>query len=246
MLRSLNELFGYSIAAVDGDLGKVHDFLFDEILWIARYLVVDTGGWLPGKKVLLVPSSLGEPDWKTQTFPVNLNKEMVENSPEIAEDMPVSRQHEIELHKHYRWIPYWTVGVRVGEVVPPSAAKEEKKEEETDKKEGDPYLRSIREVTGYHIHATDGDIGHVEDFIADVRTWMVRYMVVDTKNWLPGRKVLVAPDWIDRISWPDSKVQVDLSREKIKNSPEFNPSEPINRKYEERLYDFYGRPKYWL
>jgi uncharacterized protein YrrD len=111
--------------------------------------------------------------------------------------------------------------------------------------EGDPHLRSTREVIGYYIEASDGDIGHVEDFIIDVEAWMIRYMVVNTRNWLPGKNVLVAPEWITAMSWGESKVMVDLTRDSIKSSPEFDPSAPVNRVYEEQLYDFYGRPKYW-
>ena len=63
----------------------------------------------------------------------------------------------------------------------------------------DVHLRSANKVTGYRIGATDGDIGHVEDFIIDDETWEIRYMVVDTQNWWPGKKVLVAPQWIGRM-----------------------------------------------
>ena len=66
------------------------------------------------------------------------------------------------------------------------------------KERDDPHLRSSRAVTGYHIQATDGDLGHVEDFIVDDHSWTIRYMVLDTTNWWPGKKVLVAPDWIER------------------------------------------------
>lgn len=111
--------------------------------------------------------------------------------------------------------------------------------------EADPHLRSTREVIGYHIQANDGGIGHVDDFIAGGEDWVIRYMIVDTRNWLPGRKVLVAPTWVKRVDWAKRDVYVDLSRETIENSPEFDPSAPVNREYELRLYDYYGRPRYW-
>ncbi len=248
MLRSLKEIRGYRLLARDGDIGSVHDFFFDDEIWAVRYIIVDTGTWLPGRKVLLVPSAVEQPEWETHTLPVRLDKEQVKSSPDIDADKPVSRQSEIELHKHYNWIPYW--GVPPHGVAPPISPKEEEKEEEEEKRvlEGervDPHLRSVKEVTGYHIQATDGEIGHVEVFIADDSDWFIRYMVVDTKNWLPGRKVLVPPDWIEHVSWTESMVHVDLPRELIKNSPEYDPAAPVNRQYEERLYDYYGRPKYW-
>jgi hypothetical protein len=108
----------------------------------------------------------------------------------------------------------------------------------------DVHLRSANKVTGYHIEAIDGVIGHIEDFIVDEKTWEIRYMVVDTQNWWPGKKVLVPPQWNDRVSWDDSRVYLDLSRETIKNGPEYHP-ETLDRKYEETLYDHYKRPKYW-
>jgi len=112
--------------------------------------------------------------------------------------------------------------------------------------DGDPHLRSAGEVTGYRLQARDGEIGHVKDFIVDDRAWNIRYMVVDTRNWLPGsRKVLISPDWITSIDWLERKVAVDLNVKEIKESPEYDPSAPVNREYEARLYNFYGQPKYW-
>jgi len=123
-----------------------------------------------------------------------------------------------------------------------AVAEKEKKKVEV----RDPHLRSTNELLGYDIEATDGEIGHVEDFIADEESWIIHYMVVDTRDWLPGKKVLVSPLWVDYISWAGSRVHVDLTRKMIKDSPEFDPKAPVNREYEERLYDYYGRPKYWL
>lgn len=250
MLRSLNEISGYRILATDGDIGNVHDFFFDDEIWAIRYIVVDTGTWLPGRKVLLVPSAAKQPEWKNQTIPVRLTKEQVKESPEIDSEKPVSRQAEIELYKHFKLEPYWII--TPPGATPPIPPKEEEegreKQEETGVLEGervDPHLRSAKKVTGYHIQALDDEIGHVEEIIADDLDWFIRYIVVDTRNWLPGRKVLVSPGWIDRVSWADSKVHVDLPRKLIKNSPEYDPSALVNRQYEERLYDYYGRPKYW-
>lgn len=246
MLRSVEDLFGYPILAADGDVGKLHDLLFDDESWVVRYLVVDTGTWLPGRKLLLSPAALREVDWQTQRAYVDLTKQQIEKSPEIDADRPVSRQQEKMLHTYYGWAPYW-VGTGMGTppaavTVPPVVSGREAPEE---KSQGDPHLRSAREVTGYHIGASDGEIGHAEDFIVDDESWTVRYMVVDTRNWLPGRKVLIAPRWIADVSWPERKVFVGMSRESVRNSPEYDPSAPVNREYEVRLYDYYGRPKYW-
>jgi hypothetical protein len=254
VLRSLKEISGYRILATDGDIGKVNDFFFDDEIWALRYVVVETGSWLlGGRKVLLVPSVVEQPEWDTQTLPVRLNKDQVKDSPEIDSDKPVSRQAEMELHEHYNWMPYWVVPPYG--ITTPFAPKEMEREDVEEEKQGEkrvlegersnPHLRSVNEVTGYHIQALDGEIGHVEDFIADESNWFIRYMVVDTRNWLPGRKVLIPPDWIERVSWKDAKVTFDLPKELIKNSPEYDPAAPVNRQYEDILYDYYGRPKYW-
>jgi hypothetical protein len=246
MLRSIKELHGYTVRATDGDIGTVHEFYFDDHTWTIRYLVVDTGGWLSGRPVLLSTLALGQPDWEERVFPVLLTREQVEHSPDIATHKPVSRQMEGDLHAYYGWSPYWrtsmsTLGAGAAAVAHVISGTEEGSGEPG----RDPHLRSTRQVSGYHIQASDGEIGHVEDFIAEDEAWVVRYIVVDTRNWLPGRKVLVAPAWIERVSWAERKVHVDLTRETIKHSPEFDPSAPVNREYELRLYDYYGRPKYW-
>jgi uncharacterized protein YrrD len=247
VLRSIKEVFGYQILATDGDVGKVDDFFFDDKTWTVRYLVVDTGGWLEGRKVLLIPAVLGEPKWEDRSFPVNITRDQVRHSPDVDLAKPVHRQHEIELHEYYSWVPYWDSGVE-GLMVPPIAVApivKEKGRKKKKKEPGDPHLRSAREVIGYHIRAKDGEIGHVDEFIMEDALWVIRYLVVDTRNWLPGRKVLISPHWVDRLSWEEARVRVELDKKAIMNSPEYVPTAPVNRRYEERLYDYYGRPKYW-
>lgn len=237
MLRSVKELNGYTIQATDDKIGKVSEFYFDDEVWTIRYLVVNTGPWLFGRKVLITALALGQPDWGARLFPISLTKELVETSPDVDLAKPVSRQLEVKLHEHFDWQPYWWAGgVLTANEVQTEVVKVA---------EGDPRLRSIKEVTGYHIVALDDKIGHVVDFIVDDETWVIRYMVVDTRNWLPGKKVLVAPTWIEKVVWAEEIVYVNLYRETIESSPAYNPSTPVNREYEERLYDFYGRPKYW-
>jgi hypothetical protein len=271
MLRRIKTLEDYTIKAVnDETVGSVYDFYFDDHAWVIRYLVVDTGTWLPGKRVLISPASLGQPSEKIAAVPVNLTKDQIKNSPDIDTDKPISRQQESQLVDYYQWPAYWTgyptwgmgaypAMIYGGGVVPPSTytgagstseARTPDQEAVLEKaysqeQTGDPNLRSANEVIDYYIQANDGDIGHVEDFIIDDQSWTIRYMIVDTRNWLPGKKVLVSPQWIKEVSWTDSTVHVDLSRDQIKNSPEYDPSVPIDRTYEADLYEYYGRPKYW-
>lgn len=246
MLRRVKELIGYRLAAKDGEIGKTKDLFFDDRLWVIRYLAAATGGWLSGRKVVIPRVVLGEPDWARQLFPVGLTTKQVEDSPPIAEHEPVSRQHEASLHEHFRIDPYWVVAPPGGAFAFAERTAETGKERsKAANNEGDPHLRSCTEVKGYHIQALDGEIGHVEDFVVDDDQWLLRYLVVDLRNLLPGRKVLVAVPWIDRINWSESKVYVDLKREQVKDAPEFESRAPVNRRFEERLYDYYGRPSYW-
>ena len=249
MLRSVNEIIGYKIKASNGEVGKVADFLFDDRQWTIRYLVADTGSWLVDRLVLISPHSLGEPEWKSQEFGVKLSKEQVKKSPKIENDLPISRQHEIELAKYYGWPDYWS---RMGTAFGPGPVLSMQKitshydtSTEKTEEEYDLHLRSTNEIMKYNISATDGELGHVHDLIVDDEKWQIRYFVVDTKKILPGKKVLCDINWIQTVDFTKSKLDVQLSQDSIKNSPEYNPAEPINREYEEQLYDFCGRPYRW-
>ncbi len=251
MLRSLKECLGYTIHAIDGDIGKVSDFYVEPESWTVRYLVADTGKWLPGQQVLIYHDALQQPDWFKQIFQVNLTCEQIENSPPIEQDQPVSRKKEIELFRYYNWDPYWYYSApamlptdMVEPVSPPPDLSSKPEVEEGD--ENKLGIRSFNEVKGYSIAATDGDIGYIEDWIVNDEEWVIRYWVANTRKWLPGRSVLLSPDWVEEINWGESKAHMNLTKEQIQNSPEFDPAKPINREYEYRLYDFYGRPVYWI
>jgi hypothetical protein len=248
MLRAVNDLKGCSIGARDGAIGQIEDLYFDDERWTVRYLVVDTGGWLTGRRVLVSPWSVRAVDVAGKTISVDLTREQVENSPSVDTQEPVDRRYEVEYSRYYGYPYYWTGPLAWGgEAYPlmaPGTAAAAPPIDRLDL-EGDRHLRSASAVTGYYIQATDGDIGHVEDFLVEDRSWAIRYVEVDTRNWWPGKHVLVSPDWITRVDWHDSKVHVDLTREAIKNSPEYDASLPLDRAYEARLYDTYRRPRYW-
>ncbi|MBU0714196.1 MAG: PRC-barrel domain containing protein [Verrucomicrobia bacterium] len=244
MNRSLSDLVNCVVRASDGDIGLVQQFYFNDYSWTIRYMVMNTVIWRPGRQVLISPVALNKPEWKARVFPVNLTKLQVQHSPNIDTAQPVSRQHEVELFKYYGWPVYWGSNpyVGIGYPVPtnlPSIAEEKKGLPE--KSEDDPHLRSTDQVAGYHVQATDGEIGHVQDYIVDDETWTICYIVVNTRNWWPGKKVLVSPRWIERVSWEESKLFVDLSRESVRNSPEYDPSKPVSLDYEGRLFGHYGR-----
>lgn len=252
MLRSVNSLRGYMIQATDGEIGHVDQFYFDDQEWTVRYLVVDTGGWLTGRRVLISPIALGDTDWQGQRLHVKLTRQQVENSPDIDTDRPVSRQQEVGYFQYYGWPYYWGgPGLWGGAMYPgylayaPAVDAAVEEEQRRVEEEGDPHLRSTNEVMGYKIQARDDEIGGVSDFILDDETWAIRYLVVDTGGWWPGKKVLVPPPWIEQVSWTDQKVYVELDRDTIRNGPEWDPSAPITREYEQRLHGYYSRPPYW-
>jgi hypothetical protein len=242
----------FAIRATDGELGTVADLYFDDETWAIRYLVVDTGKWLSGRRVLISPMSVVHTDWEAKRLDVALTTKRVEQSPDIDTHEPVSRQHEAEYLGYYGYPYYWggpylwgPAFYPVGMAGSPSASAEAIAERAR-KESPDSHLRSTEAVTGYGIEAADGEIGHVDGFVVDDEAWAIRYIEVATRNWWPGKKVLVSPAWIERVSWTDSTVYTGLSRETIKDGPEYIESRAITRDYENRLYLHYGRPPYWL
>jgi hypothetical protein len=253
MLRKVKDLKGLVLGARDGEIGRVIDCYFEDQNWAVRYLVADTSKWLPDRKVLLSPFAFAGINEKENLLLTNLTKEQIRNSPEMDEDKPVSRQYELQYYGYYNWPYYWqgaglwgpasypaypTIPVRpdAGETGPSPSAPGSS---------GDPHLRSTEAIISYYIHAQDGDLGHVEDFVLEDDTWVIRYLVVDTRNWWPGKKVLIGSDWVSSIDWHNSVVKVDLSREVIKSAPELDLDQPITRDYETRLFRHYSRDPYW-
>lgn len=244
MLRSLKDLEGYTASATDGDVGKVVNFLLDDERWIVRYLIVEPGSFLDGAQVLVSPISFREIEWATHRFHLASTMDKVRNSPSVDVDKPVSRQHEGDFSRYYGFPYYWRSSGLWGTASYPSTLAGQPPEDEpaeSPEKRADVHLRSARDIRGYRILGSDGAIGHVDDFIVDDETWQVAYLVVDTSNWWFGKKVLVAPTWATRISWEDGTVHVDMAREAILKSPEWDPSAPPTLEYEDRLHHHYGR-----
>ncbi|MEO7106169.1 MAG: PRC-barrel domain-containing protein [Rhodoferax sp.] len=263
MLRNLKELHDYAIGATDGEVGHVKDVYFDDQAWVVRYLVVDTGGWLSGRKVLISPMAVGTPNWETRQLPVSITKQQVENSPGFDSAKPVTRQHEMEYSGYYGYpkywggIGYWGAGMYPNMVMSSTGGFGTQRDiaeevenarlsaEARDEDNADPHLRSADVVTGYHIHASDGDIGHVCGMLIDDETWAVRYLIVDTSNWWLGHQMLVAPQWIDSVNWADRTVAVKLTRQAVEDAPAYDSATKLLRGDEVRLYEHYGRSGYW-
>lgn len=245
MLISTQTLSGYKLLGRDKELGKVEEFYFDDKHWTIRYLVANTGSWLTGNQVLISPYSLHEVNPSTENIAVSLTKKQIEDSPTLDSDKPVSRQFEKSYQAYYGFPLYWG-GPFLWGMYPTIDPNPSNWNEPNEIKESwDPYLRSTHEVDGYHIEATDGEIGHVNDFIIDTDTWSIRYLIVGTTNWWPGKQVLVSPRWIEGVSWHDRKVYVNLSRDAIQRSAEYTKDSLLTRDYEADLHQHYQRQGYW-
>ncbi len=226
---------GYTLQARDGDFGEVKDFYFDDRGWAIRYLAADTDEWLVGRQVLISPNSLISVDRGRRCISIDLTKRQIEDSPPLRTDKPVSRQFEQAYYGFFGWAMYW------------GFENERAKDEESARRrnQGDPDLRSANAVRGYHIHASDGLVGHVDDFIIDDEAWAIRYLIVDTKDWLPGKRVLVSPRWIEHISWRKKQVFIAPGRDAIEQAPEYRHESAVTRDYEAALHDHYSSTGYW-
>ncbi|MDA3852654.1 MAG: PRC-barrel domain-containing protein [Bacteroidales bacterium] len=246
MLINAKTLKGYKLNTNDGEVGHVNEFYFDDRFWTIRYLIAETGGWLTGRQVLISPYAFTEVNKIEQHINTDLTKKQIEDSPSLEIDKPVSQQYEMDYYGYYGYPAYWSGTYMWGYY--PNIMRDSREWKKTEKEERtwDSHLRSTHEVNGYNLQANDGEIGHVKGFIIDEDSWAIRYLIIDTKNWWPGKHVLVSPQWIERVSWDESKVYVNLSREIIKKSPEYNDASLLSREYEIQLHQHYNRKGYWF
>lgn len=245
MLIKATTLSGYKLESLDGEIASVVEFYFDDRYWTIRYLAADTGDWFAGKQVLISPHALASVNTEKETITVNLTKKQIQKSPSWDSDKPVSRQFEQDYYSYYGWPMYWSGRSMWGDTPHIERDPGRLKQHAKANKAWDPHLLSTSDVIDHHIQATDGEIGHVADYLLDDETWAIRYLVIDTQNWWPGNMVLVAPQWIDKVSWSESKVYVSLSRKTVELSPEYTSESMLTRDYEESLHLHYNRKGYW-
>lgn len=251
MLRRVSGLKGYEFQAVDGRFGTVSDMLFDDVTWKARWIVADTGGWLGGRELLIHPSAIGQPDDAQRLLPVSLTKARLKASSDIGEDQPVSRQMEASLRGYDGydgWGSMWVEPIAVDNATfspwgaPPvygDSSSVGRHESNGKMNNWDPHLRSASAVTGYHIHATDGEIGHVESFLIDDEGWDILYLVIDTRNWWPGDHVLVAPAAVTNIDFSSAMVNLRVKREQVRASRAWQAEAALPKEELASLYSGY-------
>ena len=241
--RRVRDIAALTLSAIDGQMGSISELYFDDQNWKIRYLIINTGGWLTGRNVLIAPIAVADIDDAAASIRINLRKEQIEQAPPIEKAKPISRQYEEAYYEHFRWAPYWqsdttALGTPIPYPEPPPMNVDEPAFSESPEKS---HLRSSAEVTGYRIHAQDGEIGHIEDLVIDDEDWIVRYVEVDTRNWLPGKKVLVQTGRIKQIDWQSQSVTMSLTRHAIQSAPAYDPSMLITPDYEIELFTHYGK-----
>ncbi|HZW11970.1 MAG TPA: PRC-barrel domain-containing protein [Noviherbaspirillum sp.] len=249
-LHSVKGLDNFTVAAKDGDVGTVDDVYFDEEKWVIRYLVVDTGDWFIRRDVLISPISIRRNDWALRTMHADLTRQQIRDSPSIDTAQPVSRRHEAELHRHYGYSYYWTGPYMWGEGVYPGILEERPFDEPgagTDTVEhgesaksaqsaaghnadehvpDNRHLFSCKDVMSYAIRTPDESFGHVEDLLFDDDDWSVQFLVIDPRNWWPGKPVLVSPSLIDHISSEDRSVVMGITRDELEHCPAYDSRNP--------------------
>jgi uncharacterized protein YrrD len=252
MLLEVGELNRLKVDAIDGAIGAVKDVYFDDVHWVIRHMVIAAGGWLNGRHVLISPMSVSGVRWADKTMQVNLTRKQVMDSPPIDTGGPLSRQHEIDYYNYYGYANYWA-GTRLSSLAmypipwvgasPDAAfvrgrlpdemiARDRKELLDIERESGGTHLRSAREVLAYQIMARDGPIGSVEEFLFDDQTWAIRCIVVDTGNWLPGKHVLIRPGWVEQVSWSEHEAVLNVPREVVETSPEYDRPAHLARKDE--------------
>jgi hypothetical protein len=261
----MKDIEGFAISARDGILGHVRDFYFDDESWVVRYFVVETGDWHANRRTLISPMAMGMPNWSEKLMPTDLTQQQVKNGPDIDTDKPVSRQHEMGYSGYYGYPNYWGGGGLWGAGMYPDVLQggldratagrgnqsprrlpgQSRSAPTKPGRQDDPHLRSANSVMRYYVHASDGDIGHVQGLLVEEKTWAIRYIIVNTSNWWLGHEVLIAPEWIDDVYWAESKLMIALTRAAVRDAPAYDSKVPLTREQEKILHAFHGQSGYW-
>lgn len=227
MIKRVRELLRCAIVATNGECGRVHDVYFDDRRWIVRYLAVDAGHWSAGPHVLVPLAAVARIRWPGRRVEVALTREQIRSGPPLDAHRPVERQHEIA--------PYEYLGFPIHLTADGPAAGASRPAD-------DEHLHSARALIGHAVQALDGEVGYVEDFLMDDASGAVRYLVVDSRRWWTGKRVMLATERVQWVSWMESSVHVDLPRDPIRRAPDYDPARPVDPEYEARLAEYYDHP----
>ncbi|MBV8793346.1 MAG: PRC-barrel domain containing protein [Hyphomicrobiales bacterium] len=262
MLFAVSGLMGCAVHASDGAVGAVKDFLFDDRTWKIRWMTVDARDWLPGQRVFIHPSAIvpltlppkpklpmmspGE----ALTLTLNLTRSQIEAGPHARVDDSVTRDMEALLYDHYGWDPYWGSSYFGPSLLPNAEAEivgdaaRRAAEAENPPLDGADHLHSAADFNGYYVHAEDGDIGHVENLLADDANWDIRYLVIATRNWWPGKVVQLSPYAVKDIDWFAEHVNMNVTRDQVRSAPAWDPLAMAEEVSEDDLHRHFGWPGY--
>ena len=263
MLFAVSGLIGCEVHANDGAVGAVKDFLFDDQTWKLRWVAVNAGDWLAGRRVVFLHPSAIAPlvlppkpklpmmsQGETLTLAVDLTRGQIEAGPHAHQDNPVTRDMEGLLYDYYGWDPYWGASHFGGAVLANVESKivegaaRRTVEAQTPPLDGADHLHAVTEFKGYAVHAADGDIGHVENLLADDSNWDIRYLVIATRNWWPGKIVQLSPYAVKDIDWFAEQVNMNVTRDQVRSAPAWDPLAMMNEASEEELHRHFGWPGY--
>lgn len=246
MLDKARALLQYKLSSKHEEIGRVKAFYFDDRQWVIRYLVADTGAWLAGRQVLISPYALDAVSRKRHRIVLGVSKRQIEDAPSLDPEQSVSPQFEDAYFGFYAWPKYWRGPYTWGSSLHPDRSRRHGTDGTAGKVGRSRHVRRSSELIEAYMQTTDGEMGYVQDLIIDDDTWAIRYLVVSTQNWWPGKRVLVSSQWIQHVRWERSEIFVALSADTIRKAPEYTEQVPITREYETRLHGHYGRRRYWI
>jgi hypothetical protein len=215
MLNHLKALLDNNIHASDGLIGTLHDFYFDDAQWVMRYLVVDVGKFMQGRKVLISPVAIVGIDAASRTVSLKHSKDQIKNSPDINVEKPVYRQLEEQLLNYYGWVAHWAPQHDLPE--PQAQAVPT----------GDTHLRSVNNVCKYTVMAFDGRVGSISDFIVDDNGWRLPLVVLDTGHYLSANKVVIPAPRFKGIRVEDKEISIDMNKAEVAKAPRYDPTRPL-------------------
>lgn len=218
MTAHVSGMLGQKLDASDGTVGAVRDLFFDEETWTVRYVVLETGKWLAKREVLLPSANVIRENKNGVTLKTAASKQDVEKSPDVSLQKPVSREMELLLGKYWQWTPYWTKGLteEMAGNIESEATERTKKEMEA---LSESHLRSVVELQGYRVAASDMTLGEISDFLLTDDDWTIDAMVVDTRRWLPGGEVQIDRHHLGGIHWAEETIAVDMKSDEVRHAP---------------------------
>lgn len=234
MLAFVSELRECRIEALDGEMGKVQDLFFDDRHWAVRYVLIDTGKILPGKKVMLSPASFDNLDIEEKRLHVHYDKEKIRKSPDVSETVSMTNEHETQLADYYGWSKYWLDNMMWGIGGSPIAEKIEEMHppnlnREVDLPTSAEYsLRSAREAKGVRVHANDGRLGEVMDAIFDTRNWAVQSLVVKITHQPELGLMLLSPNELSGAEWTEGDLYFDGTVDQFKERPIYQSEQQLH------------------